>query len=203
MNLYFITGIGTDVGKTIVSAILCEAMQADYWKPIQAGTEPQTDSQSVGNLLTNTRSIIHPESIVLKNPMSPHAAASLEGLSINPNQFNIPKTNNSMIIEGAGGLMVPINNDYLIVDLIKQLNVKTIVVSRNYLGSINHTLLTCEILKQRKIPVAGIIFNGDTNEKSESVILHQTKLPLLGKIQTESKWNKTTVLKYSKLFSNL
>ena len=172
MKRFFVTGIGTDVGKTIASAILTEALEADYWKPVQAGNLEATDTHTVQNLVSNSRSFFHPEAYRLAAPMSPHAAARLENLELNLAEINVPETENNLVIEGAGGLMVPLNDKVLVLDLLAQLQCPAVVVSRNYLGSINHTLLTLEILKARKIPVAGIVFNGEPNAETEQFILN-------------------------------
>ena len=155
MNGFFVTGIGTGIGKTLVSAVLVEALKADYWKPIQSGDLDFTDSD---------------------------LAAKLDNKSIDLQYIKIPNQNNYLIVEGAGGLFVPLSDKYLIKDLIKLIQLPVIVVSMNYLGSINHTLLTIEALKQQNIPVAGIIFNGDANIESENYILNYTGITLLGKI---------------------
>src|SRR3954471_11310026 len=158
---FFITGISTDVGKTIASAILTEALQADYWKPIQAGDLDNSDSHKVKRLLSNAKTVIHPNSYALKTPASPHLAAQIDGIRIDLKNIIEPKTQNEhLVIEGAGGLYVPINESETIADLIRP-DYKVIVVSRHYLGSISHTLLTIEALKNRKLNVAGIIFSGD------------------------------------------
>ena len=158
----FITGIGTGVGKTVVSAIVTEALQADYWKPIQAGFDDGTDALQVQSLISNTQTIIHPEVYKLQLPASPHIAARNENVTID--LLNIvnrqPSTaNRQLIIEGAGGILVPINDTQFVIDLIEVLDAKVILVSRNYLGSINHSLLTANICKQRGIDVLGWIFN--------------------------------------------
>ncbi|WP_316748923.1 dethiobiotin synthase [Pedobacter gandavensis] len=181
-NTYFITGIGTGIGKTIVSAILTQKLQADYWKPIQSGDLEQSDSLSIQHLISNTKTIIHPEQYRLTRPLSPHLSARLDGIEIKAAAFKVPETNNNLIIEGAGGLMVPINEKELILDLIPVLKAKVIIVSQNYLGSINHTLLTLEVLKSRNIEVEGIIFNGEANQESESYIANYTGIPILGNI---------------------
>jgi dethiobiotin synthetase len=167
----FVTAIGTDSGKTLVSAILCRALEADYWKPVQAGVD-QTDSETVKQWSPDT--IIHPEQYVLKAPMSPHAAADLEGIELSLHDFEYPNTENSLIVEGAGGVLVPINQHETILDLILHLRIRVIVVSNFYLGSINHTLLTAEVLRQHEVPVAGIIFNGEENAASKEIILIQS-----------------------------
>ncbi len=198
---YFITGIGTNVGKTIVSAILTEALEADYWKPIQAGGLENSDSLKVKNLITNTKSKIHPETYRLNNAMSPHAAAKLDNITIDLEKIVLPKTSNNLIIEGAGGLMVPLNNKDLLIDLIKKLDVEVILVSQNYLGSINHTLLSLESLKVRKLKVKGIIFNGEENNETEHYILNYSGINYLGRIDEQKTINKELVLSYRNTFN--
>lgn len=158
MKRYFVTGIGTDVGKTVVSAILTEALKADYWKPIQAGDLDNTDTMKVKKWVQNLNSVFHPERFLLTQSMSPHAAAKIDEVSIQLKDITLPSTENNLIIEGAGGLMVPINEQDLILDLIKNLAVEVIVVSRHYLGSINHTLLTIDALNNAGVPIKGLIF---------------------------------------------
>ncbi|MEO8961283.1 MAG: dethiobiotin synthase [Ginsengibacter sp.] len=160
MTPLFITGTGTDVGKTFISAIVTEALQADYWKPVQAGYAEGTDSLWVEKMLTNKKSVIHPELYRLKMPASPHLAAPAENIKIRIKEIiaYVPQTKNQLIIEGAGGLMVPLNENELILTLIKKLKAKVIIVSKNELGSINHSLLTAAVLKKEKINVAGWVF---------------------------------------------
>ena len=181
-NTYFITGIGTGIGKTIVSAILTQKLQADYWKPIQSGDLEQSDSLSIKDLISNTKTLIHPEQYRLSQPLSPHLSARLDGIEIKTQAIQRPVTSNHLIIEGAGGLMVPINEKELILDMIPVLNAKLIIVSQNYLGSINHTLLTLEVLKSRNIQVEGLIFNGEANNESESYIANYSGVRILGHI---------------------
>ena len=167
----FVTGIGTGIGKTIVSAVLVESLKADYWKPIQSGDLENSDTHKVRDLVANTTSVFYRESYRLTQPFSPHKSAAIDGITIDPNAIVPPQTNNQLIIEGAGGLMVPLNNDFLIIDLIQKLQAEVVLVVKHYLGSINHTLLSLEALKQRNIPVKAVIFNGDTNVDSEEIIL--------------------------------
>lgn len=174
----FITGIGTDVGKTIVSAVIVEALQADYWKPIQSGDLDNSDTMKVRRLVSNAKSVFHPEAYRLTQPFSPHKSADLDGVEIDINQIVVPQTSNQLIIEGAGGLMVPLNNKHLIIDLIAGLDGEVILVSRNYLGSINHTLLSADVLKSRGIHVKALIFNGEPDHYSEDIIARQTGLPV-------------------------
>ena len=199
MRKFFVTGIGTDVGKTMVSAILTESLQADYWKPIQCGTEPQTDSQRVKQLISNNKSVIHPETYKLQAPMSPHAAAAIEGVEIKLEKFKLPVTSNkNTIIEGAGGLLVPLNTTHVIADLITHLQAEVILVSQFYIGSINHTMLTANELTRRNIKVAGILFNGEYAKSSAEYILSQTNYKLLGHIPLEQEITPATILRHSK-----
>lgn len=180
---YFVTGIGTDVGKTVCSAILVEALQADYWKPVQAGNLDFSDTMKVKSLITNTTSVFFDERYKLREAMSPHAASKHEGVKIQLNDFSLPETKNHLIIEGAGGLMVPLNDEGdLLIDLINHLDVEVILISQNYLGSINHTLLSSEALKLRNQKIAGIIFMGDSNKETEEIILKISGLKCLGRI---------------------
>lgn len=199
MKSYFVSGIGTDVGKTIASAILAEALEADYWKPIQAGELDNTDTMKVRSLISNKKSILHTERYLLSQPQSPHAAATHDGIEIDLKTIQIPNTTNTLIIEGAGGLMVPLNNEYLVIDLIQQLKAEVILVSKNYLGSINHTLLSFDALKSRNIPIAGIIFNGKSNKASEEFILNHTKLKCILRIDEEQEIIKATISKYKSM----
>ncbi len=193
MHTLFLTGIGTDVGKTVVSAIVTEALQADYWKPIQAGDLENSDTLKVQRLTSNTVSKFHRESYALQHAMSPHAAADLEKITIDVNAIQKPKTQNNLVIEGAGGLKVPINHYQTILDLI-QPDYKVIVVSRNYLGSINHTLMTIEVLRQNGIEPMGIIFNGEENRATQEIIIEMTEVPMITRIDLYDKITKTVIL---------
>ncbi len=196
MKRYFITGIGTDVGKTFAAAILVEALQADYWKPIQAGNLGNTDTMKIRSLVSNAQSQFYPETYRLSKPMSPHAAAVADGIQIDRANLILPDTSNTLIIEGAGGLMVPLNNRFLVIDLIEQFKAEVILVSRNYLGSINHTLLSVAALNNKNIPIRGIIFNGNSTSSTEEYILNYTGLKCLLRIDEENNINKATILKY-------
>ena len=195
----FITGISTDVGKTIASAIITEALEADYWKPIQAGDLNDSDSHKIQRYISNNKSVIHENSYKLNTPASPHLAAELDGITINLKNIIEPKTDNHLVIEGAGGLFVPLNETDFVLDLI-QPDYKVIVVSRHYLGSINHTLLTIEALKNRGIHIAGIIFNGNENLPTETIILNTTQLKCIGRIEEEPYFDKNVISEYADLF---
>jgi len=193
---YFVTGIGTDVGKTVVSAILCEALEADYWKPIQTGIELGKDSDTVKSLLTNSSSVIHPESYLFTKPLSPHVASETETIELK--NIQIPQTKNHLVIEGAGGILVPINPTETLLDVIKKVQAEVVLVSRNYLGSINHTLLSVEVLKQHQIPIKGIIFNGKDACNGEEIIIKKSGLKVLGRIPEVQHLDKETILTLSK-----
>lgn len=200
---YFVAGIGTDAGKTVVSAVLVEALRADYWKPIQAGDVENTDRMKVQNLVSNTTSVFHPEHYLLPYPLSPHASASLAGVEVHANSIQIPKHTAPLIIEGAGGLLVPINYDILYIDWVEKLHLEVILVSRHYLGSINHTLLSAEALKSRGIKVKGIIFNGNENNYTESVILQHTRFDFLGRIDETDTVTKEFIAQQAQGFKHL
>ncbi len=200
MEKLFITGIGTDVGKTFVSAILTEALQADYWKPVQAGLTPTTDAATVRGLVQNPVSRFWPERHRLLLPASPHAAAAAEGLTLGLNDFELPATDNHLLVEGAGGLLVPLAPCLLIADLVQHLGLAVVVVSRNYLGSINHTLLTLEALRQRQIPVRGLIFNGEPTPATENFIAAHTGVPIMPRVLLEPEVTPAVVSRYAAEF---
>jgi dethiobiotin synthetase len=195
----FITGIGTDVGKTITSAIITQSLEADYWKPFQAGDLDNSDSHKIQRYISNDKTVIHANSYKLNTPASPHLAAEIDGITIALTKIIEPKTNNHLVIEGAGGILVPLNTTDSIIDLI-QPDYKVILVSRHYLGSINHTLLTFEILKSRKIEVAGIIFSGDEDKASESLILSKTNAKCIGRIDNEPYFDQNVIQYYADKF---
>lgn len=198
MNTYFVTGISTDVGKTIASAILVEALQADYYKPVQAGELDNCDTKKVQRLVTNSKSVFHPNSYALQTPMSPHGAAEIDGLTIDIKNIKRPQTKNDLVIEGAGGLMVPLNNSETILDLIQSKD-KVIVVSRHYLGSINHTLLTVNTLKEKGFDVS-IIYSGDEHKPTESIIEKMTGVNVIGRINDEPYFDKNVIMEYAQKF---
>ncbi|WP_396591425.1 dethiobiotin synthase [Allomuricauda sp. R78024] len=196
----FITGISTDVGKTIASAIVVEALKADYWKPVQAGDLEYSDSHKVEELISNNKTKIHKNSCALNTPMSPHAAAEIDGITIEIDKIKEPNTENHLVIEGAGGLLVPLNDSDTVFDLIKP-DYKVIVVSRHYLGSINHSLLTIEKLQERNLKI-GIIFSGNKYPTTESIILKKTDVTFLGRINEEEVFDKEVVKKYALQFKS-
>ncbi|HXH18659.1 MAG TPA: dethiobiotin synthase [Chitinophagales bacterium] len=195
----FITGIGTGVGKTVVSAILCEAFGADYWKPIQAGNLDESDTMVVRSLVTNPDSVFHPEVYRFRLAVSPHQAAADENKVIELSRF-ILKTANHLVIEGAGGVLVPLTQKLLMVDLMKFLEVPVILVSRHYLGSINHTLLSIEALRFHSVPLLGVIFNGNKDPFTEDVILEKGDVRFLGRVKNEPLVDNKMVSRYAKQF---
>ena len=196
---YFITGIGTEVGKTLVSAIVTEALEADYWKPIQAGDLDNSDSHKVEKMVANRDSVFHKNSYALNTPMSPHAAAEIDGIQIELKNIKRPEIDKDLVIEGAGGLMVPLNNREMIVDLITK-DDRVILVSRHYLGSINHTLLSVEALKSRGIENIGIIFSGNEHPTTEAAIKEIGKVKVIGRIEEEPYFDEMVVKEYAEKF---
>jgi len=166
----FVTGIGTGVGKTYVSAHLVETLKADYWKPVQSGDLDQSDTMKVRSMVKNQISVFHPETYRLTQPFSPHKSAELDGIVIDPEKFILPSTQNQLIVEGAGGLMVPLNDTFFMVDLIGQLEAEVVLVVMNYLGSINHSLLSIALLQHKGLPINRVVFNGKKEAYSEDLI---------------------------------
>lgn len=165
----FITGIGTGIGKTAVSAILTQHLQAAYWKPVQAGDLEASDSMFVRERV-DEQLTIYPEAYRLHTAASPHQAAHLDGISIHLEEIRIPEWGDPLVVEGAGGLFVPLNDEQYIIDLVTQLQLPVVLVVRDYLGCINHTLLSLAAIKQHEIPLACVVFNGDFNPWTKRVL---------------------------------
>ncbi|MEM1322922.1 MAG: dethiobiotin synthase [Bacteroidota bacterium] len=180
---YFVSGIGTEVGKTVASAVLVKALAAHYWKPVQAGDLHHTDTDKVSQWAAHPDFHAYPEGYRLNTPASPHAAAAIDGLEIQLSDFHLPQSPRTLIVEGAGGLMVPLNDRDCIIDLMVQLQLPVILVSRNYLGSINHSLLSIEALRVRQLNIAGVLFNGPEVKTTQEVIAKQTGIKVLGRIE--------------------
>ena len=194
---YFITAIGTDSGKTLISAILVEALQADYYKPIQSGTM-DIDYKTIERHVNNSYSVVFPSQFIFETPVSPHHSAKLEGKEIRIADIQLPYTDNNLVIEGAGGLLVPLNDkgEY-IADLIQHFDCQTILVVNIYLGCINHALLTAQELKRRNIHVKGIIFNGDSIPETERAILEGSGYRCLLRVKRESQITQEVIKKYA------
>lgn len=188
----FVTGIGTEVGKTVCSAVLTKYFNADYWKPVQSGDLGFSDSQKIKEWV-GENAVCHPEAYRFQLAASPHQSASEENVLIDLNQFKIPETQNNLIVEGAGGLLVPLNEKDFIIDLIIKLNLPVALVVRNYLGCINHTLLSISALNQSGIKLEYLILNGDFPKDTERIICNHTqqetkiiRIPDLKKITKEN-----------------
>jgi len=195
-NTYFVTGIGTDVGKTVASAVLVKKLEANYWKPIQCGDLDNSDSHKIKALCPEAH--IFPETYALGTPASPHYAAEVENQRIDLERFELPTSEKPLVVEGAGGLLVPINQEETIKDLIIKLSIPVVVVSRNYLGSINHSLLSLENLQSAGIPIAGLLFNGPQNEATEQIIAHRTGVKVLGRIEPLQQVNEAAIINQAK-----
>ncbi|GAA0565140.1 dethiobiotin synthase [Chitinophaga japonensis] len=193
----FITGIGTGVGKTLTAACVTEALQADYWKPVQTGLEEGTDTETVRSLLSNPVSVCHKEVYCLREPASPHLAARLEQTRIDVERVLqqaeiVQPADRWLVAEGAGGLMVPLNEDVFTLDLVARLQAQVIIVAQNYLGSINHSLLTARVLQQSGIPVLGWIFSGDYHTNEDEVV-QWSGYPRLGRIPQAARVDRAFV----------
>jgi dethiobiotin synthetase len=184
-----ITGTDTNIGKTIISAWICLHTRMPYWKPVQTGISDGRDTdivQAISGVAT------YPEAYALREPLSPHAAAAREGLIIDPEKI-IKPTENSMVIEGAGGVLVPIASDVFLIDLIQQWKVPVLVVARSSLGTINHTCLTLEALRNRRIPVLGVILNGAENPVNKQAIETYGNCPVLAEFPPLEKVSSQTL----------
>ncbi len=184
---YVITGTDTDVGKTIFAAALAHALAADYWKPIQAGTQDGTDSETVNNLAPSAR--ILPESYCFKTPCSPHLASEIDGLEINIEKLTPPQSDRALIIEGAGGPLVPVNRTITYADIFARWQIPTIIIARTALGTINHSLSSIEALRSRKTPIHGIVFIGDEVRDSQKIICDMGCVTSLGRLPIISPLN--------------
>jgi dethiobiotin synthetase len=193
-NTFFVSGIGTDIGKTIVSSVLCELLFANYWKPVQSGELENTDSMKVERLISFETFQYYPEQFRLTQPLSPHVSAKLDGVHIEASDFVFPAFAGNLIVEGAGGLMVPINeNGLLYCDVVAEWKLPTILISKHYLGSINHTLMSIETLRNRNIPILGIIYVGDELPMTEEVIFTKTQIPTLFHVPIFENLSKETI----------
>ena len=196
----FITGTDTGVGKTVISALLTVGLKASYWKPIQSGTIPLTDTEWIKEHTKLPDERFFPEKYVLQKPLSPHLSSMLENISISLDELHLP-TKGPLIVEGAGGLMVPINEKgELIIELIKKFQLSTIVVARSALGTINHTLLTLSQLRLHQLPILGVILNGPKNRENRISIETYGQVPILGEIEPEPRFSPQV---FQKLFQEM
>ena len=192
-----IAGIHTGIGKTICSAVICHALGYDYWKPVQAGDLDNSDSIFITRNVTNNQCRIHPERYRPQSPMSPHKAAEIDGIHIAKEDFILPASSNPVVVETAGGIMSPLADNLLNIDLMEHLQLPVILVSNNYLGSINHTLLTVAALQQRNIPIKGLVFSGEVVPSSREFILQHTRLPLLFSIPQFEETDAATIATFA------
>ena len=181
---FFVTGTDTGVGKTVISALLAAGLEAYYWKPVQSGSDQGLDSQQVALWAGLDREKIIPEAYTLRQPLSPHLAAERDGVFIDPQRLHIPDAQGTLIIEGAGGIMVPLNNDLLILDWVRSLAVPVLIVAPNRLGVINHALLTINALGCYGVKILGVILNGEPNMDHVQAIEHFGRTPVLAQVQT-------------------
>lgn len=179
MSNIFVTGIGTDVGKTVVSAILCEALAADYWKPLQTGAEDHPDVATVQHYLSNPSIVCHPSAVSLRLPASPNIAANAENTTLILEEIQFPSTSNTLVIEGAGGILVPINASQTFADFVLLHQLPVVLVVRNYLGCINHTLLSIELLKAKGIRILTGVFNGNFSDGVKETIREHSSITWL------------------------
>lgn len=189
MKRFFVTGTDTDVGKTVISALLVKQLNASYWKPIQSGTNDSEDKKEIQKITGIPDEKILPCCYELTEPLSPHEAARIDGVEIDFDKINMPEVDGPLIIEGAGGVFVPINDDYLMIDLIKKIQCPAIIVARSGLGTINHTLLTLKALRDAKVEVAGVVMNGELNLKNKKAIEQFGKVRILGEVPYVEKWD--------------
>jgi dethiobiotin synthetase/malonyl-CoA O-methyltransferase len=180
MSGIFVTGTDTDVGKTMVSAWLVRSWKADYWKPIQSGTDDCWDADVIRKVAPKTQ--VHPSTYALKAPLSPHEAARLQGITIRSELFTLPPAMRSLVVEGAGGALVPINDDEVMADVMVRLGLPVLVVARSGLGTINHTLLTLGALRHRGLTVAGVVLNGPSNPANRQAIEHFGKIRVIAEL---------------------
>jgi len=193
----FVTGVGTDVGKTIVSAILCEYYEAKYWKPIQTGKKTGTDNDTLLELVSHSQFECFPEAYLFNEPLSPHVASEIENKNILLSQIKLPTEDPNLIIEGAGGVLVPLNyQNQTICDLIESLNCSVVLVVKEYLGNINHTLLSLEYLKMKNIDVTGLVYVGDALPKTAEIIENMTGIKTLFRVPIFPLLNKDSIRKF-------
>lgn len=179
---FVVTGTDTDIGKTVFAAGLAGALHAHYWKPIQAGTDPTSDSETVLRLSGLPAGHILPEAYRLKTPASPHLAARIDGVAIDPAALALPAVDGPLVVEGAGGVLVPISETMLMVDLFARWGLPVILCARTGLGTINHSLLSIEALRARGVAVAGIAFIGEAHDENERIIPALSSVASLGRL---------------------
>jgi dethiobiotin synthetase len=191
---FFVTGTDTDVGKTLVSAWLMTHLDADYWKPVQAGTEPETDSVTVRRLAEVSASRVLPEAYVLPDAMAPHEAARRAGIRIDMAKLMPPASDRLLVVEGAGGMLVPLTDDAYVIDLAAELHLPVLLVARSTLGTINHTLLSIEALRRRGLPLAGVVMNGPETPHNRVAIERYGDVTIIAEIPWLPSATRATLL---------
>ncbi|MGK7369337.1 MAG: dethiobiotin synthase [Candidatus Halalkalibacterium sp. M3_1C_030] len=197
----FVTGTDTGIGKTVVSAMMTVGLSATYWKPIQSGLKEETDTEFVRRVTGLSDTQFKDERYRLNEPLSPHASAAIDGVSISLTNFQVPDfETDHLIAEGAGGLMVPINDEAMIIDLIQYLNLPVLMVARSELGTLNHTFLSLEVLRSRDIPIIGVIMNGPRNESNRKAIEKYGSIEVIGEIESIKSMNSNMLIS---IFKNM
>ncbi len=192
----FVTGTDTGICKTVVSAMLTLGLKATYWKPVQSGLDEETDTEAVKRWTGLPSSHFKPEAYRLSEPLSPHASAAIDGVQIKMGDFRPPDYNTGhLIIEGAGGVLVPLNESHMMIDLMAQLQIPVLVVVRSKLGTLNHTFLTLEALRRREIPIFGVIMNGPQNESNRKAIENYGHIEVLGELEPMDEVNAQSLKK--------
>jgi dethiobiotin synthetase len=194
VNGFFVTGTDTDVGKTVVSAWLLAHLDACYWKPVQAGAEPETDSATVRRLAEVSADRILPEAYLLSEPIAPHEAAQRSGIAIDMAKLVPPPCDRPLVVEGAGGLMVPLTDEAYVVDLATELHLPLILVARSTIGTINHTLLSLEAIRRRGLPLAGVVINGPETPHNRAAIERYGQVEVIAEIPWLETVNLSTLL---------
>lgn len=198
----FITGTDTGIGKTVVSAIFTAGLGATYWKPVQSGLKDDTDTQFVRRVTDLPDHRFAEERFRLTEPLSPHASAAIDGVSISLEDFTIPRYETKhLVVEGAGGLLVPLNDRDMIIDLISHLGLPVLLVVRSELGTLNHTFLSLEALRSRGIPIIGVVMNGPRNESNRKAIEKYGRVEILGELEPLETINPETLQEqFQKMF---
>ena len=191
---FFVTGTDTDVGKTVVSAWLLAHLDACYWKPVQAGAEPETDSAAVRRLAEVSAERILPEAYLLPEALAPHEAARRAGIAIDMAKLVPPPCGRPLVVEGAGGLMVPLTDDAYVIDLAMELHLPVVLVARSTLGTINHTLLSLEAIRRRGLPIAGVVVNGPETPHNRAAIERYGQVEVIAEIPWLDTVNRSTLL---------
>jgi len=197
MNRFFVTGTDTGVGKTVLSALLCAALDASYWKPIQTGTDEDSDSRTVAGLAELPAGRIFPEAYRFAPPVSPHLAARWAGtrIEISKTQLPVAARSGALVVEGAGGVMVPVNENALMTDVMRRLALPVLLAARSSLGTINHTLLSLAALRQAELHVAGVVMIGEPNADNREAIEKYGDVRVLGEIPRLTDLNRAALLR--------